>query len=614
MLRDLRWFVLMILTCCFGFVQAQELVVPLRSNPALEPRASSPKLLGKTTANTLPFFEDFTDRGLYPNPARWVQSRQVYVNNTVAVNPIARGVATFDALGANGRPYDTVNAFAVRYADSLTSVPFDLSGSFPGDSIYLSFYYQPQGNGFSPEATDSFQLYFLTKNGAWVQQWGIPGTTLQAFKQVLIPVKDTLYLHSGFQFRFVNRASINVNDDVWNLDYIRMAAGRNSNDTANVDVAFTNEPSNYLRDYTAMPYRQYLANASGERANTLTATLRNNSGANASLNLSFLATQQGTGTVVAGNNHTESVPAYTQQSTVFSNNTGSTPAAGPRDRVVFDMKYWLEKAPPASPDANDTIVKEQVFDNYLAYDDGTAEKAYYLNLATSLPGKLAIEHHLNAPDTLRGAAILFGQQVPTSASKYFSMIVYKTIAGVNGGTTDQVYSQQDFYQPRYIDSVNGFYVYTFDNPVVLPAGTFYFGLMQPALSGSDSLYYALDVNRVGGNHLYYNVTNTWQSSTVSGALMVRPILGGKVTGSAVGELSNQGPGWGVYPNPASDRIQLQGVPDRAECRISDISGRILLQATSTDMGILVRDFPPGLYLVQWKSAGLWLAPKRWIKS
>jgi len=180
-----------------------EQVAPLRWNPALARPAKKNTIAPAkkaAAALSLPFFEDFTDYSLYPNSARW-QDSQVYVNNTMCVTPVSRGVATFDALNQRGRPYDTLNRYSVRFADSLTSQPIDLSSALPGDSIYLSFFYQPEGNGFSPETQDSLMLFFLGKYQRWTQVWAIPGADVQPFQQVMIPVSDTSFLHGAFQFR-----------------------------------------------------------------------------------------------------------------------------------------------------------------------------------------------------------------------------------------------------------------------------------------------------------------------------------------------------------------------------------------------------------------------------
>ena len=114
----------------------------------------------------LPFFDDFSQSTLYPNPTKWTDNN-VLVNDGFPICPTNRNAATFDVLDANGRVYDYAisNPFVAEY---LTSARIRLDSIMepepraltPADSVYLSFYYQPQGNGNAPEAQDSLVLQF----------------------------------------------------------------------------------------------------------------------------------------------------------------------------------------------------------------------------------------------------------------------------------------------------------------------------------------------------------------------------------------------------------------------------------------------------------------------
>jgi len=604
---------ILLLQAISGFCQEQ--VAPLRFNPLLRPRlnsSSTSKPLNKATSLGLPFFEDFTDYDLYPNQSRWTDS-EVYINNTMCNNPISRGVATFDALNKYGRPYDTVDRYDLLYADSLTSQPFDLSNYQPKDSIYISFFYQPQGNGFSPEASDSFQLYFHRKEGGWAQVWAVPGADVQDFQQVLIPVIDTSYLYDGFQFRFVNKATINTNDDVWNLDYIRMGANRNINDTAIRDLAFTTNPSPYLNDYTSMPYRQFLANAAGERGGAQSDTIWNHYGTNGTVNYGFTSVETTTGTPLGSASTTSTIPAYSKLGFSFPSTTTTVSLPNPESRMVYQNNYFLQSGNPAEPKSNDSIQCNTVFDNYLAYDDGTAEKSYFLNLAQALPGKIAIEYHLNIPDTLRGVAIYFGQQVPTATNKEFSITVYSKLAGISGSNTEKVLYNQDLLYPMFTDEINNFTIYKLDTPLVLPAGVFYLGTTQPASSGSDSLYIGLDVNRVGGNHLYFNVNTLWQSSLISGALMIRPLLGGPVAGTGVNDVLPAPTSWSLSPNPVFDNLKISSNVYANAYLITDLQGRSLHQSIINNNQIPVSDLAPGIYFLRIRQHDIWSTPQKFIK-
>ena len=610
------WMICLLASPLAALAQGEGLA-PLRSHPELlhATAPARPAAAKGAAALSLPFFEDFTDYALYPNSARWADS-EVYINNTMCYDPIARGVATFDALNKRGRPYDTVSRYDLIYADSLTSRPLDLSIYTAADSIYLSFFYQPQGLGFSPETQDSLMLFFHRKNGGWAQIWAVPGTDVTPFRQVMISVRDTDFLYDNFQFRFVNKASINSNDDVWNLDYIKMDAHRNVLDTAVRDLAFTSDPGSLLNDYTSMPYRQFLANAAGERAATVSDTIWNHYSTNASVTHGYRAFETTTGTALSSTSITSNIPAFTKSGFALPVYTNTVAAPGSRTRIVYRNTFFLQSGNPNEPKENDSIVREQVFDNYLAYDDGTAEKSYFLNLASSLPGRTAIEFRLNAPDTLRGMAIYFGQQVPTASGKTFSTTVYSKLAGIGGAIQDAKLYEQELLLPVFTDTVNQFTIYRFDSPVELPAGVFYLGTTQPANSGSDSLYIGVDVNRIGGNHLYYNVLNTWESSDISGALMIRPLLGGPVTGTGVDDIAkSSGAPFTVYPNPCRNVLQLSGAGlNISRYAITDMQGRTVQAEAYTRGGINVSALPPGMYLVRILQNGYWSAPQKFIRE
>ena len=90
------------------------------------PRPSNDSLLHGLV---LPFYDDFSYAGPYPNPSLWLD-QYVFVNNTKGVAPPTIGVATFDGLNQFGYPYDSTvvssgNTIAPPHSsDTLTSTPF----------------------------------------------------------------------------------------------------------------------------------------------------------------------------------------------------------------------------------------------------------------------------------------------------------------------------------------------------------------------------------------------------------------------------------------------------------------------------------------------------------
>lgn len=579
---------------------AQEFVAPLDHNPSAmdgENQAIHQSTKQKTTLLTLPFFEDFTTSEIFPDPSKWLD-RSVYINNTMAINPVSRGVATFDALNELSRPYDTIVFNALVYADSLTSQPIDLSGYTPADSLYLSFFYQPQGNGFSPETQDSLMLYLKKKSGVWEKIWAKEGTTVQPFQQVMIPITDTVFFHDNFSMRFVNKASINLNDDVWNLDYIRLDAGRHMYDTLVDDVATTLQPPFILNDYTAMPYRQFVADMAGSLVSQHHFTVRNNMNALRAIQYGYTAREILSNTPLYSSSlsNTNLQPGEELQIDYPMYSVAFTPTHV-NDKVVFEQKYYATTVGGTDSKENDTIVCEQVFDNYLAYDDGTAEKSYFLKQFASVPAKAAVEFYLYESDTIGGAAIYFGRQVPSATNKYFTIEIYQDIA-INGGT-DQLVYVQDFLFPAYTDTINKFFVYRFDSPVMMPPGKFYFVVVQPANSGSDSLYYGLDVNRMGANYHYYSVYNYWEPSMIQGALMFRPMLGTQIRTTRANDRNPIHPkSLSLMPNPAADYLYLTSSSDLQEYTIMNMLGQRVQQGTLSQNSIEVASLQPGIYIIQ----------------
>ena len=579
---------------------AQEIVVPLTHNPAYDSPDVKP-FKSKTQRASLPFIDDFSYQGPYPDASLW-QDNKAYINNTMSASPLTRGVATLDGLNQYGRPY-----FAQPYnsglADSLTSVPIDLSSYTNLDSIYLSFFYQPQGLGFAPESGDSLFLYFKNNLNQWVRMWQVRGTPLQGFKIVVLPVMDAQYLHSGFQFRFVNIASLNINDDVWNLDYVKMAVKRTETDTVMKDVAFSVEPSSILKNYSSMPYRHFIANQSNELSSSQAVFINNLDGTPHAVIPALTAKEFISSSAI----NTQTLPSVTIAAKSYMQETFmSYPinyvAPTNTSKVVLRNTYYYPPVSPTDRKANDTIVKDAVFDNYFAYDDGSAEKAYFLLPAINYPSKTALQFKLNEADTLRGLMVHFGAQVPAALGKYFSIVLYKSLG--SNGIPDSIIAQEDLLRVQYEPSYNGFSSYAFSSPTMLDSGTYYIGITQPANFGSDSIYYGLDVNtNTSLQHLAYNVDGTWFSSTISGSVMMRPIVGQHVIPTAVSPpVKIETADLQLFPNPVQDLMYVTSSESYTSCRIYSINGELLRKAAITNHSIDLHLLNPGTYILTFTDA------------
>ncbi len=153
---------------------AQEIITGLSEDPVI--RAGFEKMMAEDASRdvndesesiTLPFFDDFHQTWIYPDDNRWVDE-EAFVNDSYGYHSANIGVATLDAIDRRGVLHANASQFPFL-ADSLTSRPIRLDSLFYpspkritiADSLYLSFYYQPQGRAkFAPESLDSLILQF----------------------------------------------------------------------------------------------------------------------------------------------------------------------------------------------------------------------------------------------------------------------------------------------------------------------------------------------------------------------------------------------------------------------------------------------------------------------
>ncbi len=579
----------------FNQMKAQEIILPLSENQAIQHHPFQKNNHKKNRA-TLPFIEDFSYDGPYPDQNIWLD-KQAFINNTMCQNPINRGVATLDGLNEFGRPYFK-DQMASGLADSLTSTTFNFSTFTPADNIFMSFYYQPQGLGFAPETDDSLFLYFKNSNNQWIRVWETRGTPLQTFKIVVLPITDNQYLHNSFQFRFVNIASLNTNDDIWNIDYIKIDKNRSLADSIMNDIGFTQEPTSILKNYTAMPYRQFKSNMAQELSSNQMIEVANYYNINQNVAIHHVATELNTATPIS----TFSLTPFTigAKSTIFQNIPSyaiNYNAPNMYDPVLIENKYYVE-AIPGDRTQNDTITRTNVFDNYFAYDDGTAEKSYFLLSAPNYPAKTALEFTLNQADSLRGLMVHFGAQVPTALDKYFSIVLYKKLHDANNN--DEIIYQQDLYQVMYEPSQNGFTTYAFDTVKYLDAGKYYIGITQPSNFGSDSIYYGLDVNNnVNTQKLYYNVDGDWYASGAQGCVMMRPIVGLPFTASTLPlsfDLVNESTF--IFPNPIHDFFYIESKNNWTKATAIDMQGRLVKDFQIKNHFVSCEDLPEGIYILK----------------
>lgn len=580
---------------------AQEQLIPLPDNSQLLGSCHlAPDYSRHVRASSLslPFVDDFSYTSFFPDPGRWT-SNHAFINMTMPINPPSIGVATLDGLRADGQPYSYTNNNHGA-ADTLSSQPIDLAGKTPGDSIYLSFWYQYAGRGNSPEEEDSLTLHFKLNDTTWQRVWSANIATADndTFMEAMLHLGDFAFLHGDFQFRFVNYATRTGNLDHWHIDYVILDEGRSVNNTFLNDVAFTAQPKPLLRNYYAMPLNQLKGFEATELADSLYCYAANHFNVVKNTTFRFIGTEDcNQSTVKADFIETINFPAlsttelhelnYNADITSLINTTTC-------DSLVISTKYYLNNSPPdLSTSFNDTIIQQQVFHNYLAYDDGSAELGYGLE---GTGAQLAYRFHINTPDTLRAVKIHFAHLNRNVSNLLFSLRIWDEIDTANG-TSDQLLYQEHFLTPVYVDSLNGYFTYKLDS-AILVSGTIYIGWLQ---SQSDNLRVGFDVNNDASDHIFYNVGSTWKKSIFRGAIMMQPVLGDPLPDYGVGvhTVSKAEDDLKIFPNPASDLIRVIITADAyTQYQIIGYDGRMLqsgqLQTESIDIGSL----PQGIYLLR----------------
>ncbi len=539
---------------------------------------------------TLPFIDDFSFSRVVPHDSLW-EDRHAFINVSFGVNPPTIGVATLDGLKANGQPYvssfQTPEPYGV--ADYLTSKPFYMSGLTPADSVYLSFYYQPQGTGDAPLGKDSLVLEFFNPiDSIWVWAWSKEGSSAAPFEAAIIPVINPVFFNDGFRFRFKNYASLSCNCDHWNIDYVWLDKNRTATITIIDDVAFVYEPNTLLNKYREMPWTQYKANPAGEFNNSLQVTLRNNNSIPKNFTYSFNIYDRN-GNLLSNkpptNDNINALSNYT-----ITNATNLPGAAFPVSSSNSYETFLIENIISTAGDTiktNDTLRTEIKFDRHFAYDDASAESAYGINVSG---GKIAARFDLNVAEKFTGLAIHFANFKGNVSNSPFRITVWESL------TPEIILYQKDSVSyPVYEESINGYHVYPiFDGPTL--NGTVYIGWVQV---NNTNLRLGLDKNTSVSSKQFFNTSGAWNESMIQGAWMLRPLFGGlpnlPISDEDIYEYSSE---LKIYPNPASNEINFGGVENIMDVKIYSLHGKLMLQQQITNGDkIDVSGFSQGMYIV-----------------
>ena len=583
----------------------------------------------------LPFIEDFSYKGPFPDPAKWLD-RNVFINNEMAQNPPSIGVATFDGLNELGSPYGGDEA---GDADVLTSAFFDLAGLSIQDNVYLSFYLQPKGNGLPPRMEDIFRLEFKDIDGRWVELREYPGITgnippqdSPEFDFKIIQLTNAFF-HDNFQFRFTNVNSRSGIREIWHLDYLQLDLGRSESSNSE-DIAFNKLPAPIIFPYTSMPYNHYIGNEEKYLNQQVEIGLFNHFGERALADPSWHVLTEAVGgdeilregdltllelqPVVSENQRDLEPGIHNFTNPLRSDNWLSdfVQSADGKDSLRYVTTYTLNQDQENINNIketlrNNTVSSSTIIKDYFAYDDGTAEFGLALISNPTVLAQIAVKYHAEVADSIQGFQVHFPYVEGDQSNLLFNFKIWIGELDDEGEDYRLIF-QRPIYPDQLFDTLQGQTTYQLFSEetgdaikVPIPAGDFYIGIQQVSIGGRIPMGYDRN-NPQGFEYLYENSGQGWKPMTdrgdfLRGALMLRPVMGDgflPVT-TSTDESDLPAANINIFPNPSTGVLYFETSEPIAQSSWSiDVINSLgqIIQSGSFQPQINLQQ-PPGLYIV-----------------
>ncbi len=608
---------------------SQEILIDLQSIPVKKSTLTKSKVSVKAAPLSLPFYDDFSNGQSSPSLLNWLPNA-VLVNQTYAVNQPTIGVATFDAIGSNGKIYSHLTTI-LQKADSLTSRPINLSTFVVGDSLYLSFQYQPKGLGEAPDTTDNQHLgcdslaveFFSALESKWVRVFSVSAyfkgnkvsekhhlsntTIIQKASDIskhffcaMIPIKEDRFLKDTFQFKIINYASLSSypypsilgNSDHWHIDLVYLNVGRDFDSKVIEDVSFSKPVKSFLKNYESMPWKHFNSQAKlTELTNPLSFKnqIINHYSYTQNVTIDFqikdLSNQTPLMLFTGGANNYEPLQTFDLlnpfEYSIESNWDDSAKYLLKSQLTTESGENYLRW--------NDTVSYIQKFYNYYAYDDGSAEFGYGLWGEGSQNSMIAVKYHSYEIDSLKGVLFYFNE-IPDFIRTNFELVVWNDN---NGKPGTQLY-KKTVYKPLYTYNADTLYIIDAKFKI---GGDFWVGTIN---NTEDLLNIGFDKNNDHSNKLFYNRTGTWQQSSENGSLMIKPVFG-KFTSWQTGvDKPIAETKFSIYPNPAKSSIRLN-IPEGSKpewVRIINLSGQVMMSRPYDSNSIDISSLQTGIYLFQ----------------
>jgi hypothetical protein len=455
-------------------------------------------------------------------------------------------------------------------------------------------------------------VQFLDTLGNWNTQWEVTADSVKEMRQVFIKV-DSNYLYSNFQFRFQSIGNLNGANDTWHVDYVKLDKLRDTSVEANIkEMAYAFLPPSLLKTYYVMPYNQF---DTTDLADTVNLVVRNNF-----INPTTDIVDYYTATLV---NDQSLLSSFNGSSKDFGPLTDNTiqypkftiPLGLTGDTIVVKVDYHFDVSAEAGLSqkvlANDSITHEQVFSNYLAYDDGSPERGYWVR---GLEGyKMAVKYGLRNPDTLRAIKFQPFAVKGDNALATFSICVWKNFTrNTVYNEADLLYKQtnlklSDLIAEYGVDTLNGYYYAPLKPEFILNGATFPLVLSDTFAIGlivdnKESLVLGFDRNNNRSSYNFYvDGLTKWRESDIGGTMIMNPVLGKALTGylTPVRNIEANHYPVKIYPNPARELLFVEGIVHPTALEVFSVNGQLVHQFSLSSSGTIdIHDLPVGQYFIK----------------